>query len=174
MWIVKWCITWWPQGARIPPQVLTVPLEHSQAHRWILWKAYASLHDPPLLFTTRKEPRRMHLKPWALKVFTCTWLTFANSLLVPVPLLFLALEIFHSEVSSGSFFINWFITVATDQMIDIFCLSLLVEISSSQVPVVGLKSKEDNKKQVHDVVFKTIEKFKNISLMPFLDKINAF
>lgn len=60
-----------------------------------------------------------------------------------------------------------------DQMIDIFCLSLLVEISSSQVPVVGLKSKED-KKQVHDVVFKTIEKFKNISLMPFLDKINAF
>lgn len=61
-----------------------------------------------------------------------------------------------------------------DQMIDIFCLSLLVEISSSQVPVVGLKSKEDNKKQVHDVVFKTIEKFKNISLMPFLDKINAF
>lgn len=61
---------------------------------------------------------------------------------------------FHARVSSGSFFIRWFITVTVDQMINILCLSSLVGMSSSQVPVVGWILREDNK-QVNALVFKS-------------------
>lgn len=121
-----------------------MPQKHFQADPWILWKACATLHNPPFLFAPGKESGQEEYM-WSLApVGTQMCIAdLASLLLVPLTLLFQAFEIFNSRVSSGSFFIKSFITVTMDQMINIFCLSLLVEMSSPQV--VGLVLGEDNK-----------------------------
>lgn len=49
--------------SEIPSWALTDPLKHFQVHPWILWKACATLCNPPFYILEEKNPGKIHLTP---------------------------------------------------------------------------------------------------------------